>query len=61
MKKTYIIPQITVEVLESEKMLAASMFDINNESTQSITPTDEEYDEEFCVKGYSFGESIFDE
>ena len=50
-----------VEVLENEKMLAASMFDINNESTQSITPTDEEYDEEFCVKGYSFGESIFDE
>lgn len=51
MKKTYIIPQITVEVLESEKMLAGSKFDINNESTQSITPTDEEYDGEFAVKG----------
>lgn len=50
MKKTYIIPQITVEVLESEKMLAASSFTTSSD-TQSITPTGEEYDGEFAVKG----------
>lgn len=58
MKKTYITPQTTVEVLECKMtILAASKFDINKD-TQEITPTDEEYDDEFCAKG--FGETIFD-
>ena len=48
-----------VEVLENETMLAASKFVLSDSNTQSITTTDEEYEEEFCTKGY--GETIFDE
>jgi len=59
MKKTYITPQTTVEVLENETMLAASKFVLSDSNTQSITTTDEEYEDEFCTKGY--GETIFDE
>ncbi len=58
MKKTYIIPQTTFEVLEPETMLSASRFD-STSNTQNIIPTEEEYSDEFCTKG--FGESIFDD
>ena len=50
MKKKYIIPLTTIETIGSEMMLAASKFDINADS-QVITPTNEEYDGEFSVKG----------
>lgn len=57
MKKTYIQPQTMVELAECEVMLAASTFDANSGS-QAITPTDEEYNGEFAVKEYSFGDDF---
>ncbi len=59
MKKTYIIPMISIEVLEAaEIMLAGSQF-VSGSDNQQITPTDEDYSGEFNVK--DFGETIFDE
>lgn len=58
MKKTYITPQTTIEVIENETMLAASRFELSNGDPQSIETTEDEYDGEFCTKG--FGETIFD-
>lgn len=46
-----------IELAECEVMLAASMFD-NNTGSQSITPTDEEYNGEFAVKEYTFGDDF---
>lgn len=57
MKKIYIQPQTKVEFAQCEVMLAASAFNINNDS-QSITPLDEEYDDEFAVKEYSFDDDF---
>ena len=57
MKKMYIQPLLMVEFAECEVMLAASMFD-NNIGSQNITPTDDEYNGEFAVKEYSFGEDM---
>ena len=57
MKKTYIQPQTMEEFTQCEMMLAASMFDISNDS-QVITPIDEEYDGEFTVKEYRFGDDF---
>lgn len=57
MKKMYIQPLVMVELAECEVMLAASMFD-NNSGSQNITPTDDEYNGEFAVKEYSFGEDM---
>ena len=54
-KKTYITPQTLIEVAECEMLIAASMFDISSD-TQSITPTDDEYNDEFSAKEYSFGD-----
>ena len=56
-KKTYITPQTLIEVAECEMLIAASMFDISSD-TQSITPTDDEYDDEFSAKEYSFGDDF---
>ena len=53
----YIQPQVMIELAECEVMLAASMFD-NNTGSQSITPTDEDYNGEFAVKVYSFGDDF---
>lgn len=57
MKKTYILPQTKVELAECEAMLAASSFDVSSGS-QSITPIDDEYNGEFAVKEYSFGDDF---
>ena len=57
MKQIYIQPQTKVEPAECVMMLAASKFDYNSGS-QSITPTDEEYNGEFAVKEYSFGDDF---
>lgn len=46
-----------VELAECEVMLAASMFDYNSGS-QSITPTDDEYNGEFAAKEYTFGDDF---
>lgn len=51
MEKTYIQPQTKVEFAECEAMLAASTLNPNSDS-QSITPSDEEYNGEFSVKEY---------
>ncbi len=56
-KKTYITPQTLIEVAECEMLIAASMFDISSD-TQSITPTDDEYNDEFSAKEYSFGDDF---
>lgn len=57
MKKTYILPQTKVELAECEVMLAASSFDVSSGS-QSITPIDDEYNGEFAIKEYSFGDDF---
>ena len=58
MKKTYIQPQTIVELAECEMLIAASVFDINNGNSQVITLTDDEYDEEFYAKEYSFDDDF---
>jgi len=57
MKKTYIIPQTMVELAQCEMLIAASQLDVNSDS-QGITLTDDEYDGEFSVKEYSFGDDF---
>ena len=58
MKKTYIQPQTIVELAQCEMLIAASMLNINSGDSQSITVTDDEYDGEFSVKDYSFGDDF---
>ena len=53
MKRTYIQPQTLVEFAQCEMLIAASMLDVNSDS-QSITPSDEDYDDEFFVREYLF-------
>jgi len=57
MKKTYITPQTTVEFAQCEMLIAASQLNISNDS-QGVTPSDEEYNGEFSVKEYSFGDDF---
>jgi len=58
MKKTYIQPQTIVELAQCEMLIAVSMLDVNNGDSQGITLTDDEYDDEFSVKEYSFGDDF---
>jgi hypothetical protein len=58
MKKIYIQPQTIVEFAQCEMLIAASMLDINKGDSQSITVTDDEYDGEFSVKEYTFGDDF---
>jgi len=58
MKKSYITPQTIVELAQCEMLIAASQLDINNGDSQSITITDEEYNDEFSVKEYAFGDDF---
>lgn len=46
-----------VELAQCEMLIAASTFDINTD-TPSITVKDDEYDGEFTVKEYSFGDDF---
>ncbi|MBR3858097.1 MAG: hypothetical protein IKM68_08990 [Bacteroidaceae bacterium] len=57
MKKTYITPQTTVELAQCEMLIAASQLNISNDS-QGVTPSDDEYNGEFSVKEYSFGDDF---
>ncbi|MBR6031018.1 MAG: hypothetical protein IKP36_03545 [Bacteroidaceae bacterium] len=58
MKKTYIQPQTIVELAQCEMLIAASLLNIDNGDSQSVTVTDDEYDGEFSVKEYSFGDDF---
>ena len=53
----YIQPQIKVEFAQCETILAASRFNQALDD-QSITPGDDEYNGEFAVKEYSFGDDF---
>ena len=57
MKQIYIQPQTKVEHAQCEMLLAASLLD-QNKGNQSVTPTDDEYNGEFAVKEYSFGDDF---
>ena len=57
MKQIYIQPQTKVEHAQCEMLLAASLLD-QSIGNQSITPTDDEYNGEFSVKEYSFGDDF---
>ena len=57
MKYTYIQPQTKVELAQCEMLLAASLFDATL-GEQSITPSDDEYNGEFAVKAYTFGDDF---
>ena len=57
MKKTYIMPQTMVELAQCEMLIAASQLDFNSDS-QSITLTNDEHNDEFSVKEYSFGDDF---
>ncbi len=57
MEKTSIQPQTKVEYAECEMLLAASKLDVTSDE-QSITLTDDEYNGEFSVKEYHFGDDF---
>lgn len=57
MKRTYIQPLTKVELAECEMLLAASKLDASI-GEQGVTPSGDEYNGEFSVKGYSFGDDI---
>lgn len=59
MKRRYIQPQVKVEFAQCEMLLAASKFS-EFVDTQSIAPQNEDYNEEFAVKGYTFGDDFDD-
>jgi hypothetical protein len=59
MKQLYIQPQTKTELAQCVMVLATSMLD-NNTGSQSITPVDDEYNGEFAVKEYSFGDDIME-
>lgn len=46
-----------VELAQCEMLIAASQLDVNSDS-QGITLKDEEYNGEFSVKEYSFGDDF---
>ena len=58
MKKIYIQPQTNVELAQCEMLVATSKFEIDNDNSQSVSFTDEEYNDEFTVKEYSFGDDF---
>ena len=61
MKKTYIIPQVTVEQVLGEQMLAVSgVKSISNDVNIGYGGVDTDGDLDADVKGNPFGESIFD-
>ena len=57
MKQIYIQPQTKVEFAQCEMMLAASRLN-QNIGDQGVTPSDDEYNGEFAVKEYSFGDDF---
>ena len=57
MKQIYIQPHTKVELAECEVMMAASILDSTIDS-QSIIPSDDDYNGEFSVKEYSFGDDF---
>ena len=58
MKKIYIQPQTNVELAQCEMLVATGKFEIDNSGSQSVSFTDDEYDDEFTVKEYSFGDDF---
>lgn len=58
MKKIYIQPQTNVELAQCEMLVATSKFEIDKGNSQSVSFTDEEYNDEFTVKEYSFGDDF---
>lgn len=46
-----------IELAQCEMLIAASQLDVNNDS-QGITLTDDEYNGEFSVKEYNFGDDF---
>ena len=57
MKRIYIQPQTKIEFAHADSMLAASQLDINL-GDQSITTKDDDYNGEFAVQGYTFGDDF---
>ena len=57
MNKVYIQPQTKAESAQCEMLIAASILDADT-GTQSITPSNDEYDGEFSVKTYTFGDDF---
>ena len=53
MKKNYMRPQSSAVSIQCRMMLTESRFD-NNADEQYITPDDEEYNDGFTVKGYTW-------
>ncbi|MBR4643867.1 MAG: hypothetical protein IKO73_01730 [Bacteroidaceae bacterium] len=53
MKKSYIKPQVMVDFAQCAMLVAASLLDVDSDS-QSITPSNDEFDGEFSSKEYSF-------
>lgn len=58
MKKIYIQPLTLVELAQCEMLIAASSLNITNGDSQSIEISDDEHNDEFAVKGYSFGDDF---
>ena len=58
MKKIYIQPLTQVEQAQCEMLIAASIQLHENKDSQSIMLSDDEYNEEFSVKEYSFGDDF---
>ena len=50
MKKTYISPLAATLTMETNSMIAASQFTTGGGGTQTITPTESEYDGEFTSR-----------
>ena len=53
MKKTYISPETMVFVCKTNSLLMASTLDVLNDNP-SVTPTDEEFDDEFSSREMEF-------
>lgn len=53
MKKTYISPETMVFVCKTNSLLMASTLDVFDDNP-SVTPTDEEFDDEFSSREMEF-------
>lgn len=53
MKKTYISPETMVFVCKTNSLLMASTLDVLDDNP-SVTPTDEEFDDEFSSREMEF-------
>lgn len=51
MKKIYMTPYVKEMAIEEEEMIAASVFDPESD-TQIIEISSDDYDGEFCSRGY---------